>query len=720
MNFSMQRLFLFIIFIFTFQFFVVAQNPIDVSNFTCRNKIEQDDFLIFEDSTNLLKYKQILSEDFYELECLKTELNESSTYWLKIKLENNNPEDKIIIFDFIEITDIQVFYVDKDSVLNIKKTGWFVPFSQKHLTLGSKYYSDVVVPSDSELTVYIKLYNDFDVPPKLQIHISPIADYYKTVFFETFLHGVFQGLLWMLLLFGLFYLFVVKNNSYMYFIAFMLLFSVFFLSHYRVLDLIFGTLKMTAIFMYWLIFPALIMYLNFSRLFLNLKKEMPKLNHILVKTIWVGVFAGAIAFVAIFFSYKLYMTIFKIYTVYYAIVFIVLVFVGFKIKNKISGFYLKGSFFFMIGGGIAFLGTLNIFDFDLTFLEAGLVGQFFFFTVGMQYKNQQDREKANRKIITQLKENKALQTKVNRELEEKVQERTKEIQAQNEEILAQSERLQAANDEITTQRDDIQLKSSLLEEKNNQITSSIVYASRIQKAILGNISEITENFSDAFIFFSPHSIVSGDFYWFNKVEDYEIIIAADCTGHGVPGAFMTVMGHDFLEDIVSKGKVFMPDEILHHLDKKLRNRLQSQSAENKVDDGMDISVVTINKKQKKLWFSGAKNNLFYVSDGVMNVIKASKHSIGGDNLYVDADKIFDLNEILYKDDDKFYIFSDGFQDQFGGENYTKFLTKNFRNLLFEISEKPMKEQHQILSKTLKEWKGNNSQTDDILIIGFQV
>ncbi len=263
---------------------------------------------------------------------------------------------------------------------------------------------------------------------------------------------------------------------------------------------------------------------------------------------------------------------------------------------------------------------------------------------------------------------------------------------------------------------DIRERNQLIVDKNKNITDSINYASRIQKAILGRPDKISTLFKDSFALLKPHSIVSGDFYWFFQSGNYKIIAAADCTGHGVPGAFMTVLGHDFLEEIIGELKIIMPDEILYELNKKVAARLSVEDSKDQVTDGMDIAVLTFDEQNNKLFYSGAKNPLCIVHKGNMEVIKASKDTIGGRL----TEKKFDLHEIKIKPETIFYIYSDGFQDQFGGDHDRKFLSKNFRTLLLKMSVYEMSEQKEILSDLLESWKGKNHQTDDVLVIGIKV
>ncbi len=267
----------------------------------------------------------------------------------------------------------------------------------------------------------------------------------------------------------------------------------------------------------------------------------------------------------------------------------------------------------------------------------------------------------------------------------------------------------------------------LINHKNESITDSLRYAQRIQKAILGGEDEILQNFDKGFIFFKPKDIVSGDFFWFSQLlidttpkKSFRILIAADCTGHGVPGAFMTVMGNALLDEIINEKRITAPHQILHELDKKVIHTLQKQG--NSQNDGMDIVILVIEETangERKAHFSGAKNPLYYIRQGAIHEIKGSKFPIGSSQFK--KEKIFETTTLPLQADDIFYLFSDGYQDQFGGQDKTtkKFMVKKFRNLLFEISNLPFDEQKTRLHTAFEEWKGKHEQTDDVLVMGVK-
>ncbi len=288
-------------------------------------------------------------------------------------------------------------------------------------------------------------------------------------------------------------------------------------------------------------------------------------------------------------------------------------------------------------------------------------------------------------------------------LEEQVRLRTIEIQEQKAEIEQQRDLLAKQNEEIMR--------------KNKDITDSIEYAKRIQEAILPMEKTIKRYLPESFILFKPRDIVSGDFYWFAYVKGKIIIAAVDCTGHGVPGAFMSMIGVEILNTIVLNKGVTDPAEILTLQNLSIRQALKQDRTDNQ--DGMDMALCVIDKQQGIVEFAGAKNPLIYIDNQHnLHKIRGDRQSIGG--YQYEPGFRFTKHVIEIRPPMWFYIFSDGYQDQFGGEGPRKFMTKIFYNLLHQIHTLPMDEQKHVLEQTLEDWKDGYSQTDDILVIGFKL
>ncbi len=316
---------------------------------------------------------------------------------------------------------------------------------------------------------------------------------------------------------------------------------------------------------------------------------------------------------------------------------------------------------------------------------------------------------------------------------------------------AANKKLEVQNIEIGRQRDDIKNKSAEIEDaldlitlQAQNITKSINYAQGIQEALLPRIEDLSNYLEESFILFLPRDIVSGDYYWYREVdskaniyktlnvfdtmkmkdkdtsengEDKNFIISAvDCTGHGVPGAFMSMIGYNILDEIVDRG-ITRADLILDELHKGVRRTLKQDVTENR--DGMDMALCVYKKKDKILEYAGAKNPLLYIQDEEVYTIKGDKTPIGG--LQTEHQRKFSRHEIKIDKPTSFYIFSDGFIDQFGGAEGRKFLIKNFRDLLLAIYKEPMEAQKEALLKAMEVWKGNKyKQIDDILVIGFKL
>ncbi len=272
----------------------------------------------------------------------------------------------------------------------------------------------------------------------------------------------------------------------------------------------------------------------------------------------------------------------------------------------------------------------------------------------------------------------------------------------------------------------IRIKNKLLSEqkkeieyKNLQIMDSINYAKRIQTSILIPEQDIQKFLPDFFLFYEPKDIVSGDFYWFSQVENKCVIAAIDCTGHGVPGAFMSMIGNTLLNEIVNEKLITKPDEILTMLHNSVLKALQ-QNKEMETEDGMDMSLCTIDTKLKRFQFAGAKNHIYVIQSDNLKVLKANQFSIGGKPMREGQEIRFTYYDFMYDDNTSIYMLSDGYLDQFGGLEDTKFNSVRFKQMLIDNRNLSMMQQKQVIKNTMLEWKGNRDQVDDILVMGIKL
>lgn len=257
-------------------------------------------------------------------------------------------------------------------------------------------------------------------------------------------------------------------------------------------------------------------------------------------------------------------------------------------------------------------------------------------------------------------------------------------------------------------------EKELAEKRNKEITDSIDYASTIQKALLGSKAYIMKQFKDTFILFLPKDIVSGDFYWFKQVRNKKIIVAADCTGHGVPGALMSMLGMSFLSEIINTKENITAGEILNELKDKVVKSLRQDIKSGR--DGMDLSLCIIDEDKQTLQLATASQYIYRIRDNKLEKIVVNRMSIG----FSYTQEKFKSIDLDIKKDDVIYMFSDGYLDQFGEPKGDKFKTKPYKELLLRIHKKSMAEQEEIMQRTLKAWQGNYSQTDDILVIGIKL
>ena len=263
-------------------------------------------------------------------------------------------------------------------------------------------------------------------------------------------------------------------------------------------------------------------------------------------------------------------------------------------------------------------------------------------------------------------------------------------------------------------------QKEIIEAKNKEIIDSINYAKRIQESMLPMLSEIKKSLPESFIFYKPRNIVSGDFYWFTSHEDKLIIAAADCTGHGVPGALVSMIGFNFLSQLVNELNITEPGKILDQLHIRISHALnKDQDPEARgLRDGMDIALLSIDKKNSMVSYAGAARPLCYIDDEGLKVIKGGYYSIGG--IKPLTGQPFPTYNITLKKNTNFYLFSDGFADQFGGNNGKKFKVKKLQELLLSIKDKKMNEQGKEIETSFINWMGDNDQVDDVCIIGLRI
>jgi serine phosphatase RsbU (regulator of sigma subunit) len=262
----------------------------------------------------------------------------------------------------------------------------------------------------------------------------------------------------------------------------------------------------------------------------------------------------------------------------------------------------------------------------------------------------------------------------------------------------------------------IEIQKHELEIRDKNLTDSLIYAQRIQEALLPSEDFFRSHFRDSFIFFRPKDIISGDFYWIGEKGDKIFVIAADCTGHGVPGALLSMVGLEIIEKAINEDNIENPAVILSVMDKVLEKTFsRGKNIGTIIRDGMDVGLCVINRKKKKLEFAGAFFPLYLIRNNTLAEIKGDKIIIGMNQ----KGQEYTNNEIDLEDNDILYLFSDGYPDQFGGTENKKFMYRRFRYLLTTIHGFPVNDQKDILDENIKTWMAGNQQLDDMMVLGFK-
>lgn len=292
----------------------------------------------------------------------------------------------------------------------------------------------------------------------------------------------------------------------------------------------------------------------------------------------------------------------------------------------------------------------------------------------------------------------------------------KQLQEKNDLIESKNKAISQQNEEIKAKNDELKESYKVIELKNKDITDSLTYAGKIQKAMLRDFANYSKLMSDYFIFYAPKDIVSGDFYWAHKVDDKFVFTVGDCTGHSVPGAFMSMLGIALLNQIVAQQRETQASKILEQMRSLVKLYLGQTGINEEPKDGMDMSLCVWDLKTNQANYSGAYNPLWQIRNGELTSLDAVKCPVGVHNRELPfEDKYFEIQK-----GDRYYMFSDGYSDQFGEKNHEKFKTVRFKKLLLESSTLTMSQQHDLVTKNYYDWKGNFVQIDDVCVLGIEI
>jgi two-component system, sensor histidine kinase LadS len=662
--------------------------------------------------------------------------------WLKFTLDNKISEDRTYLVDIWPNDSISLYEIDSSKKIIEKKSGSLLQCKEKNFPIRNQNFIKVNLKKDQKQTFYARIINDEgDSNPLVLVNA---LDYITRLDrFERFLLGSLYGMMLILAIYYLILFFFVKEWSYIYYFFFIISFGFILINEsgygaeliwpnspafLKNIDFILIGLSFT----FFLLFG--LAYMNIR----HIKKFWYRVVIINLVVIWIPMLLytirkllGLLSFSGIRFTFddslELIIGIGLICTAFILLIPAILTIrEGYKpsryfLAANIIMLLVIGFFSISSGGGPTSSDlTQAIYSANIHF---GVVLQFLVFAFGLGSKirtAEKEKKEAQERTIEQLKENEKLKDKVNRELEQKVRERTEEVVQQKE--------------EIETQRDELKRQRDVLTEQKQEITDSINYAQKIQSAVLPTKEFLEEILPDHFVLFKPRDIVSGDFYWIRQIKNYTVVAAADCTGHGVPGAFMSMLGMALLNEQISKSKFDRAGEILDHLRNKVKETLKQEGKPQEQREGMDMALAIIDNNSLELQFAGAYNPLYVIrkKENTLDVEYSNLFSLESDEycLYeikgdrqpigIHSEEMdFTTHHYKIQRNDTLYIFSDGYVDQVGGPKGKKFMVRKFKEILLQIQNEPMNNQKEILNKILEDYKGNIEQIDDILVFGIR-
>jgi len=705
-----MRLRLILIFLILCQL-LVAQKPVILSDFVQEVGISDMQLQYMEDSNCSKHPSELFSGmmdhqfkvvDFSNPDPALMQNIRGHCFWFRFYFVNKSSRQFSFHLqrnDISEFDEYKLYQRFDTEMITVRKSGNLLHPTKKDVNISGSDDLRIYLPPTESDTLYLRVtLGPESVLSDLTFTISTQNSVLTRDRSKRLVFGIFTGILLIMILYHIPLFVRGRENSYLYYILYILAFLFFFINKEGYIYELIPRLITTPITIF-LLEIFLLFYLLFGRAYLDTRNTLQSWDTILLIAVWFTVGGLILNFALILlqglgvlvpFAIELgglaIMIVSAIGCLFLAVVPAMILT---RENFQPARYFLFANLFLILG--IAANLALDDYAIGKHSLEFGVTLQILAFSIGLSERInllKKSKEVAQRRIIDQLKENAALKDKVNRELEDKVQERTFEIQAQKEHI----------------------------EKQNKEIKYSFDYAKKIQNTVLPGDDVFETLFGEHFIFFKPRDIVSGDFYWISQSDHRIVLTAADCTGHGVPGSLMSMLGITMLHEIVNEKGVINSDEILNQLRLSIARTLKQEGRIGEQKDGIDMALVIYDTQTRKLEFSGANNPIYIVRNGEMLEYKGNNMPVA----YYEKMSDFTRYTIEMKQGDRVYMFTDGFPDQFGGPQGKKFKYRPFKDLLLEVHERPMEEQHKILSLIFEEWKGDLSQIDDVLVIGLRL
>ncbi len=641
------------------------------------------------------------------------------TYWVRFKV---NPQGEsaypwLLWYDF-PIIDFLNYYVlnEKGELQETYSSGRLMPFASRGNFTSTTYALPLHFERDPNrtYTIYAKCISKG--PMILALKLSHLTSYQEETNNESVYYGIYFGCLIVMILYNLFVFVGLRDINYLYYVLTILCTLMIFATvsgytyKYILPNQVWLNAYLTRIGMGLIVLTTSI----FARSFLQTKKYSIWSDRALLLTAVLSI--PAIVLSATDLKPSATNNLVSIQT----LLLLVTGIVCWRKGNRYARFYVLAWSAYILGGILITLrnsGVLPLTLYTTHSAEIGSALEVILISLALSDRYRTIRKEKQALVAEKSK----LLEAYNQELEAKVQERTLSLAEANEELQQVNEELGTTLETVEIQKNDLEAQQKALNQAYENIQASIAYAKRIQQAKLPQTDQIQQVFPDSFILFKPRDVVSGDFYWFAQHNGLIFIAVADCTGHGVPGALMSMIGSEILNDIVLRRNVVDPARILRLLHESIRHALRQRETKNR--DGMDIALCVYHPEEKKLLFSGAYRPLVYVKNKEIHRIRGNNAPIGGRQR--ETRREFTLHTLPITGPTCIYLFSDGYQDQFGGEKGRKFMAKRFRDVLLEESNLPMEQQGRILEEKLYAWQNfypdkPEKQIDDILVVGFRI
>lgn len=662
---------------------------------------------ILEDSTQQITFEDILSGRL-DAQFVRSKQDipnygySNNAFWIKLRLQNASSAQWLLQFSQSLADYLDFYLVDAQGKVRKVETGAYRPFSNRDIAHPTFLFDLPELQNQGVVTLFFHFYGNS--AKNFNLVLLEKNYFIKSSQQENLVMGIYFGFFVVMIIYNLFLYIGLRIISYLHYVLFIVSFLLLQLALFGIVNQYNIWVSPRTANISNLLFAGLTGYYGviFVKSFLQLKQTLPTVN----RWLWLFEVLNIALCVATLVSiyYPPLLRFLPRSTGFILLTSCIAVMAAGMISllngNRSARFYML-AWTVQLAGGIIYVlsifGILPSNDFSRYALRVGSALEVLLLSLGLAdwfTLAEQEKQKAQHKAIATLQEKENFIIEQNKILEKQVKVRTQQLQNQSE----------------------------LLAQQNENILSGINYAKNIQQAMLPPLEEIQQVFSQSFIFFKPRDIVSGDFYYYKKNQDYAYLAAIDCTGHGVPGALMSIIAHNLLEDIISQQQIIGIHDILTELHQGVRKLLRQAETSNR--DGMDIGLISLHFPTRTVHFAGARSNAYIVQKDAIYIIKGERKSIGGEQ--AEQNRSFHLQPLPHAIDlqkpSMLFLCTDGYADQFGGQEGKKFGWRQLRELLTQIAPLEMSLQQKALAKNIENWvaAGQEEQIDDILIIGLRL